>query len=438
MLDSVMASLASAPTAAATPVGVVYDRSRWTGRDVDYQAYMTIRDAILRRRPHDLTGAVERILARPHERLGSNERTVPLALADRIDGRAVVGILSRPEVLTAVPDHHRLAHQPFAVAMGGMLPERVGIRRPVHTTDTVENRFVRTVLEICLTTVRAVARAASVAATVASPALISEAAVLTSRLERWMHAPPLTELPAVEVVPATSTVLRGKAGYRDVLAFHSDLVGRTRPIPPRDLERLVGIRDSATIYEYWCYFEFTSAVADVLGEVPAIELSPTEWFGPTVQRQSQAVFPSGMRVLYNQTFSQSATSHHSYSVVFRPDITLELPSGERHLFDAKFAFEPGTQGTDDRDDDEELAASPSRARRAHLHKMHAYRDATGARSVWVLYPGTASEQFEAPGGAGMGGIGAIPFRLAERATHDVLRARLELVLAMADGVHPDR
>jgi predicted component of viral defense system (DUF524 family) len=42
--------------------------------------------------------------------------------------------------------------------------------------------------------------------------------------------------------------------------------------------------------------------------------------------------------------------------------------------------------------------------------MHAYRDAIGARSVWILYPGETEglSRYTAPDGAG--GVGAVPLR----------------------------
>ena len=53
-------------------------------------------------------------------------------------------------------------------------------------------------------------------------------------------------------------------------------------------------------------------------------------------------------------------------------------------------------------------------RRADLHKVHAYRDALGASSVWVLYPGGSeavakySPQPSAHVEGSPDGVGAVP------------------------------
>jgi predicted component of viral defense system (DUF524 family) len=431
MLEFVSGELGSLPTASGTPSGSPYDRLRWDGSDVDYQAYVTVRDALVRRRPHDLVASIERILARPHERFVAEERTVPLGRVDRIDGRALFGIVARPYLLVEVPTGHPLDDLPIARALGGRLPDRVLVRRPVSTTDTVENRFVRSVLDLCMAIVRAVERAAAVAGAPASAALAREAHMLTVQLERWTGSRVLEPLPPVSAVPATSTVLRGRAGYREVLRFFADLMGRSQRVPATDAERLVGLRDVATIYEYWCYFTFVRVLESVLGESAALAATPHSWSGPGLVHKSAAAFPSGARVLYNRTFSRSSSEFSSYSVPFRPDITLELPSGERHLFDAKFAFEPGGAGEDEDLEDDDAAPPQTRARRAHLHKMHAYRDAIGARSVWVLYPGSKEESFPSLA-AGAGKIGAIPLRLGA-SVHTELTAKLRQVIANAKG-----
>lgn len=79
-----------------------------------------------------------------------------------------------------------------------------------------------------------------------------------------------------------------------------------------------------------------------------------------------------------------------------------------HLFDAKFKLRSllGARGAQAQADsasdsvtvpDAEGETEMEDARAAHtaddINKMHAYRDATGAQSVWVLYPGTESVPF---------------------------------------------
>jgi predicted component of viral defense system (DUF524 family) len=67
-------------------------------------------------------------------------------------------------------------------------------------------------------------------------------------------------------------------------------------------------------------------------------------------------------------------------------------------------------------------------RRGDLYKMHTYRDAIRARTVWVLYPGTGElEEYTAPDD---GGVGAIP--LLPGASHSAL----DKVIARLVGARP--
>ena len=125
----------------------------------------------------------------------------------------------------------------------------------------------------------------------------------------------------------------------------------------------------------------------------------------------------GLEVSYNENFPRPAAAGHragrdSYSLPLRPDIVLRSAGGRLTLFDAK--LKRNFKGVVvDRPGSGEDTFKPE-----DLHKMHAYRDALGAHSVWVLYPGeTAKLQgYPAPGGtegqpgAHFAGVGAVALR----------------------------
>ena len=94
--------------------------------------------------------------------------------------------------------------------------------------------------------------------------------------------------------------------------------------------------------------------------------------------------------------------------------------GRLHLFDAKlkvdFSGAVAADGADPAD------ARPDTFKREDLYKMHAYRDALGADSVWVLYPGSQETPAEyrvpwpaagTPPDGGFRGVGAIALRPGE-------------------------
>jgi predicted component of viral defense system (DUF524 family) len=122
----------------------------------------------------------------------------------------------------------------------------------------------------------------------------------------------------------------------------------------------------------------------------------------------------------------------SYSVAPRPDITLTV-GDELHLLDAKFRLQSLSAATIDAGADDDEAQTISLAKwttfqPADIHKMHAYKDALGARrdqerqkvrSVWVLYPGDVTAFFSETGGRvtavpdhgeDLLGVGALPMQ----------------------------
>jgi PD-(D/E)XK nuclease superfamily len=156
-----------------------------------------------------------------------------------------------------------------------------------------------------------------------------------------------------------------------------------------------------------------------------------------------AHFSGSVRVEFNRSFSRSqGGKHRSYSVPLRPDILVETPR-ERHIFDAKFAFEPFGPSVSEDDDDSEDDSLAGRARRGHIHKMHTYRDALDrVASVRVLYPGSTDEWYPVGPPGARHGVGSLPLRVGSAADASALRSLLKELIpsdtAPARGVeHED-
>jgi predicted component of viral defense system (DUF524 family) len=188
--------------------------------------------------------------------------------------------------------------------------------------------------------------------------------------------------------------------------------------------RIVGSRDIAALYEWWCFFQVVDAVTEKLGPPLKIDPARETWQGMELRQGLIFRFAASIDVKFNQGFTHSAaTQHYSYSVPFRPDILIEAPSG-RHIFDAKFAFQPiGVQFGVERDDADEEESPKSQARRWHIHKMHAYRDALDrVESVRVLYPGTTAEWYPVDVDDPQAGIGALPLRVEKSTDAEALKS----------------
>lgn len=422
MIEELVAAVRGLPSRALPPTGAAFDRPLLTAEDIDLLAYLVVRYALRGHGPHDLTAAMARILARPHERLADERANRPIWAADRIDGRTLVEIASRPAERIPVPSDSTLAGSPITLRLGGLVPARIVVRRSIPTSDTLENRFVATVLDQCLAIVRTVGAHAARASSPAMEPLRAEAAQLGATLERWRLHRVLEDLPSLRRLPTTSNVLRGRPGYRDVLRLYADLLGRTRVVPPAAAMRIVGLRDIAALYEWWCFFQVVDAVSETLGPPERVDPPARTWQGVELGQGLTAHFSAKVRVEFNRSFSRGhAGKHRSYSVMLRPDVLVETPR-ERHVFDAKFAFEPlGSSLEDDDDDREEDESRAGRARRWHVHKMHTYRDALdGVASVRVLYPGSTAEWYPAGTDRARHGVGSLPLRVGNAADSSAL------------------
>jgi Domain of unknown function (DUF2357)/PD-(D/E)XK nuclease superfamily len=426
MLDELVAALRSLPSRALPPTGATFDRPLVHADDIDLLAYLVVRDAVRGHGPHDLTAAMARILARPNERLANERADRPIWAADRIDGGTLIEIAARAIDRIRVPADSPLACSPIALRLGGVLPTRNRVGRSIPTTDTLENRFIATVLDRCLAIVRTVAAHAARGSSAAMEPLRAEAAQLAATLERWRLHRALEDLRPLRRLPTTSTVLRGRPGYRDVLRLYADLLGRTRIVPPSAAMRIVGLRDIAALYEWWCFFEVVRAVSDILGPPVRVDPASHTWQGAELGQGITAHFSGSVRVEFNRSFSSRQTGkHRSYSVPLRPDILVETPH-ERHIFDAKFAFEPLSSSLDHDDDNIEDESPAGRARRWHIHKMHTYRDALDrVASVRVLYPGSTDEWYPVVSPGARDGVGALPLRVGNAADSGALRSLLK-------------
>lgn len=414
MLDDVVSALGSLPFHFDTPASLPYARDVLAADDVVYQAYAFLRHAIEGIGPHDLVAAFERILARPHMRLVSTLAGVQLAHADRVDANTVISLARRPGPLHPIPTSSALARSPIATALRMKAPESVRSGRMVETTRTPENAFVVAVIDAAHSIVDRFQDAVSRNYPQRAERLLEEATVYASLLDRWRRHRVFDDVAPARQFSITSTVLRGRPGYRQVTRFFLDLQARTRVLDADDARRLLEARDAGLIYEYWCYFQVVAAVSSVLDRMPSTTRFQYGCFGSNLPRAYAADFGIA-RVWFNLDFRRP----RSYSVPLRPDIALELADGTLHLFDAKLKREaiPAEALSDS-----ELELEEQRAtyRRGDLYKMHTYRDALGARSVWILFPGRnvqrasfqppreASTEERAPTPEGVGALPLLP------------------------------
>jgi hypothetical protein len=411
MLADLSAVATELPFTADQPTGFPYDRSVLAREEIRYHLFVYLRHILSPAAPADqrLAPALQAVLQRPVQRFEGTRREVPLGAAQRIDQRSLLdiaagsGCLMRAETPAA-------RHTPIALALGGHLPRTVNERQIAHSHDTPENRFVKSFLQLCGGVIEGMRRALETGKPkdAFQQRIRDECATLEQALAPFVLHPLWREVGALQHLPASSTVLQGRRGYREIYRHFVRLrLAAQIPLDQDELRDLLEAKDIAHLYEIWCYFTAVRLVQELLGPPAHAERPKPSGLQLTVPHELEVRWAGGVRLRYNPRYSPGAGAGRSYSVPLRPDIALHTggPSPRTHLFDAKFRLEQlgsvlpaGAEAAPADEEDEASAERRGIFKRGDIYKMHTYRDAlSGTRSVWVLYPGTESRMYCADG-----------------------------------------
>jgi hypothetical protein len=424
MLAELTLTASALPFTALGSGALPYDRSAAEMEEVLYHAFVYLRHVLSDAAPvnEQFLSSLNHVLRDPHRRLERTRERVPLERAHRVSTAALTRLATGQEELVEIRGGP-FAALPLARALRGHLPTSVENLRIEPTCDTPENRFVKAFLDQALAIVRRVSDLAHTDAGLPgafAANLCSECDQISNALGTVRRHPMWREVGPMIHLPAGSTVLQRRRGYREVYWHFGRLRQVMRiPLELETLRCLLEIRDIAQLYELWCYFSLVQIISNLMGVPVHFDRPRADDFGLTVQRDFAVSWPTGVRLFYNASYSRSRpTERRSYSVPLRPDIALEVRDGCNrglHLFDAKFKLDKLTAW----DSEEESEERFGMFKRGDLYKMHTYRDAIPrARSVWVLYPGTETRFYStggdmftsvAPGQAiELDGVGAVP------------------------------
>lgn len=198
--------------------------------------------------------------------------------------------------------------------------------------------------------------------------------------------------------PLGSVSMQRRRGYRELFSAWSRLGSAPGPLALGDVAH-AGLADAPRLYERWCALEVARALGVGIDDAARVAAG-----GASV------TFALDRCVV---TFaSQEPAAARSYSLAFRPDLTLTA-AGRRLHFDAKYQLDDEGEGDD----------APSAA----IAKMHAYRDAIeGTWGAFALYPaeGARVTSFAARGG---GGVGAVALRPGDT-SRDAQRAAVGAIV----------
>lgn len=279
-----------------------------------------------------------------------------------------------------------------------------------HTDDTVENRFLKFVMNGLLNRFQVVSR--HIRNTSRSARLEKELRDMEDNLKRMVNHPFFRTIGQFRGFAQDSLVMKRAVGYRTIYQKWIELLcGYELEEGINQLET----KDISTLYEIWCFIKVKNIVEEILGNKAEVhnkgkKLTPRFVRELTWGRSSEVTFvrtDDGVElasVMYNapakdeSTDSQSAIrGTTSFTTEQRPDIVLRLTKQQKDiqytfLFDAKYRIADAKK--------DGLDVPPVDA----IDQMHRYRDAIYyvdgnngklKREViggYVLFPGNYTQE----------------------------------------------
>lgn len=402
---------------------------------VPYHALAYLRHVMRRLQGGEsLLGQFLELSRNPHRKVRTAPSWIPAGEVGAVSAGALLAVASHPERLERLPQGHvlggtSLAHRLHERSVRGewLFPSALLDVRRHESFDTHENRLVKAFLSEAADTVASFA-----GRTLGNPELKADLVQMKGELEHMRSHGFLDEVGSLSVFPASSTTLQRRAGYKEFFGHWLALRTATALHDDALWHRLLDLKDCATLYELWCFFQVKAVLDEMLHNGGAVEIEVADT-DANVPWSAHVTYAGGRVVLaYNRTFKgrrevemRPVREDTSYSVELRPDITVHVRRSdtvrEALVLDAKFKFDRQKLNklADAKDGSaDEPERSVRRAVRADLHKMHAYRDALHvAVGAFVLYPGAAHDE-EGEGkaevfrekleGRPFEGVGAVP------------------------------
>jgi len=407
--------------------GHAYEKWGAGSRELAYHEYLFLR-RFFRERKNDLESVVGAIVAEPHRRLREEVVSCPVEQVAAPDPVLTVRALCAGEHLARLNPGHPLTRTPLgallrAVAGESVYPARLPLRRCYHDFDTPENRFAKFVLEDLEERVRALTQQLPRSGNYLNPDIEDVLVRLGRQSSAALEDPFWREIGALRMVPVSSQVLQRKEGYRQLYGLYSWLQQVTRQdYTALELADLLETKDTATLFEYWCFFVVKEVlethVGLPLGCRPIVSTWPER---QAVERGLELEYGQKVFLWFNRLCpavlggvdGRDRSLGDSYSRKFRPDILISRGS-DLLVLDAKNKGRKAASMFYGEENEGRVRDVGS----DDVNNMHAYRDAlTGAVGAFALYPGENRDVYRVPGATrDCEGVGALPLRPREDAT----------------------
>ena len=352
----------------------------------------------------NLDSLLSQVLNQPNNITTSNIEKTPISKSKNLS-KGFSRQISRSKSFGIINEEHSLAKTALVIKLKSIsgknyLPVYVDDVKKKESFDTVENRFVKFLLEeiktLCLRLTQYIN----------DRIFIGKINELSKKVDYYLRHPFFKDIGRLNYLPDSSSVLLNKAGYRELyfhfiqskFGFQSIMEELTK------ISMKAGLKNIAKLYEIWVFFKIGSLLfkEDKIKQTfPNRSIKDGDCIREIVWSNQS------MKLSFNASFNRPQSS--SYSLNLRPDISLKI-NGKLFLFDAKYKFKTKPK----KDGKEEIQQW---VKSEDVHKMHAYLDAIKKASCSIaVYPGTDfvfynKENFAMSKNAknlNYSGVGAIP------------------------------
>lgn len=236
--------------------------------------------------------------------------------------------------------------------------------------DTPENRFIKYFIEFIYSTVHQFFISNKL-----PESIKNEIDEILHFCRRILNMSFFRNVGRMQILPTHSPALLNRQGYKDIFAHYRNCrLGIQYIIQDFQISSMsIDLKKISDLYEYWVFINIARAF---LGEEVFLEQNKSLDLDNNISYNT-CMKNDVISIYYNLT--ESKTRDTSYSVTFRPDITVVYNVNGKEfkfIFDAKYRINKIDEET-------------SNAKNDDIYKMHAYVDAIkNVEFAFVVYPGT--------------------------------------------------
>lgn len=332
----------------------------------------------------NLNSDIEKIFKKTNFKYQTVYDDVDVIKVKRISNKTIRELTSKQSNLTVIEKFSPLRSLPVSEFLSqnspiNYFPLKLNIKKNLITIDTAENRFIKFFFEHIQNIANRLTSIKGLPSTI-----LSEQKKVLSFCRQVLSNPFFKEIGLMSSVPKNSTVLYSQPGYKEIFEHYTKSRFGVKNILDEFKQELLSqeLKKISDLYEYWVFFVIAEAFLGddfiVEHQEPIIKLGKLS-YGVCFKNNNLSIY-------YNKT--ESSTRKTSYSLMLRPDITVEICMGEKKIkliFDAKYKVQHAKNNDPEVEENEILKY----VKAEDIYKMHTYLDAISeVQFAMVVYPGT--------------------------------------------------